>query len=120
MSETVNSDSWETSGTVIRKTDAPAPELSYNIGNALHRLDRFEEATVAAAAALSEAAEPALFVHAAYAVGSHAFRRGDLEAAREAFVSTLLRDPTDRDAKHNLERVLEQLQEREQEQQGDQ
>ena len=89
--------------------EGPPPELSYNIGNALHRLDRFEEATVASTAAQGAAEDPALFVQAAYAVGSHAFRRGDLEAAREAFVSALLRDPSDGDAKHNLELTLRLL-----------
>ena len=89
--------------------DGSPPELSYNIGNALHRLDRFEEATVASTAAMNAAEEPALFVRSAYALGSHAFRRGDLEAAREAFVSALLRDPSDRDAKHNLELTLRLL-----------
>ena len=50
-----------------------------------------------------------LLAHAAYALGSHAFRRDDLEAAREAWIRVLLRDPSDLDAKHNLELTLRQL-----------
>ena len=100
---------YQGAATSAQTADGSPPELSYNIGNALHRLDRFEEATVASTAAMNAAEEPALFVRAAYAVGSHAFRRGDLEAAREAFVSALLRDPSDRDAKHNLELTLRLL-----------
>ena len=104
---------YQDAAAATQTEDGPPPELSYNIGNALHRLDRLEEATVASTAAstaaLSAAQDPALFVRSAYAVGSHAFRRGDLEAAREAFVSALLRDPTDRDAKHNLELTLRLL-----------
>ena len=83
-----------------------APELQYNIGNSLHRLGRYEEATVASTTAMNAAVEPELFARSAYAVGSHAFRRGDLEAARDALVSALLREPGDADAKHNLEVVL--------------
>ena len=91
-------------------TAAPdAPEPPYNIGNTLHRLGRYEEATVASGAAMSGAADPELFARAAYALGSHAFRRNDLEAARDAWISVLLRDPSDLDAKHNLELALRLL-----------
>ena len=86
-----------------------APEPPYNIGNTLHRLGRYEEATVASTTAMSAAVEPELFTRAAYALGSHAFRRNDLEAAREAWISVLLRDPSDLDAKHNLELTLRLL-----------
>ena len=86
-----------------------APEPPYNIGNTLHRLERYEEATVASTAAMSAALDPVLFTRAAYALGSHAFRRNDLEAAREAWISVLLRDPADLDAKHNLELTLRLL-----------
>ena len=86
-----------------------APEPPYNIGNTLHRLGRYEEATVASTTAMNAAVEPELFTRAAYALGSHAFRRNDLEAAREAWISVLLRDPSDLDAKHNLELTLRLL-----------
>ena len=85
------------------------PEIDYDIGNALHRLERYEEATAASRAAMATAEDPALWARAAYAAGNHAFRRGDLEAAREAYVGVLLRDPGDRDAKHNLELALRLL-----------
>ena len=86
-----------------------APEPPYNIGNTLHRLERYEEATVASAAAMNATTDPELFTRAAYALGSHAFLRNDLEAAREAWISVLLRDPSDLDAKHNLELTLRLL-----------
>ena len=85
------------------------PEIDYDIGNALHRLERFEEATAASRAAMASAEDPALYARAAYAAGNHAFRRGDLEAARDAYTGVLLRDPGDRDAKHNLELTLRLL-----------
>lgn len=86
-----------------------APEPPYNIGNTLHRLGRYEEATVASTTAMNAALDPLLFGRAAYALGSHAFRRNDLEAARDAWISVLLRDPDDPDAKHNLELTLSLL-----------
>lgn len=86
-----------------------APQPPYNIGNTLHRLGRYEEATVASTTAMNAAVDPTLFIRAAYALGSHSFRRNDLEAARDAWISVLLRDPDDPDAKHNLELVLRLL-----------
>ena len=82
------------------------PEISYNIGNTLHQLRRYEEATVASEAAASETADARLLRLATYAIGSHAFRRDALEEARDAFVDVLLRDPQDDDARHNLAIVL--------------
>ena len=52
----------------------------------------------------------ALFRSATYALGSHAFERGALGDARDAFVEVLRRDPTDEDARYNLELVLLALQ----------
>jgi Ca-activated chloride channel family protein len=83
--------------------------LAYDRGNALHRLERYDEATDAAAQAANETEDLALAAEAAYALGSHAFRAGRLEAAREAFVTALLRDPEDADARANLEIVLRVL-----------
>ena len=82
------------------------PEISYNIGNTLHQLRRYEEATVASEAAATETDDARLLRLATYAIGSHAFRRDALEEARDAFVDVLLRDPKDDDARHNLEIVL--------------
>lgn len=86
-----------------------APEPPYNIGNTLHQLGRYEEATVASTTAMTASVDPLLFSRAAYALGSHAFQRNDLEAARDAWISVLLRDPSDADAKHNLELALRLL-----------
>lgn len=86
-----------------------APEPPYNIGNTLHQLGRYEEATVASTTAMTASIDPLLFSRAAYALGSHAFQRNDLEAARDAWISVLLRDPSDADAKHNLELALRLL-----------
>jgi Ca-activated chloride channel family protein len=82
------------------------PIVAYDAGNTLHRLRRFEEATSASAFAAATTEDSALYRNATYALGSHAFERGALEAARDAFTEVLRRDPTDEDARFNLELVL--------------
>ena len=98
----------EAAGDASDAAETPPP-VGYNIGNTLHRLERYEEATVATTAAMDATSDSALLTRAAYAVGNHAFKRGDLEAARLAYIGVLLRDPGDVDAKHNLELVLRLL-----------
>ena len=95
-----------------RRAGEMAPDdaaITYDIGTTLHRLRRFEEAASASAAAAAQTDDATLLQRATYAVGSHAFRRDALEEAREAFISVLLRDPDDDDARHNLELVLQAL-----------
>jgi tetratricopeptide (TPR) repeat protein len=82
------------------------PTVAYDTGNALHRLRRFEEATAASAAAAFGAEDRDLQQRAIYALGSHAYRRGALEEARDAFTSVLRSSPDDDDARHNLELIL--------------
>ncbi len=98
----------EAAGEPSESGEAPPP-VDYNIGNTLHRLERYEEATVATTAALNATDDPVLVARSTYAAGNHAFLRGDLEAARLAYIAVLLRDPGDIDAKHNLELVLRLL-----------
>lgn len=82
------------------------PVIDYNAGNTLHQLRRFEEASVASQQAMRGATDRMLLQQATYALASHAFRRGALEDARDAFVAVLRSDPEDDDARHNLELVL--------------
>ncbi len=92
------------------------PAVTYNRGNTLHSLGRFEEASVVSLAAVAALTDGPLREWARYALGNHAYRRGDLAAAREAYVAVLRADPADEDARHNLELVLLQQREREAEQ----
>jgi Ca-activated chloride channel family protein len=85
------------------------PIVDYNIGNTLDRLGRFDEALTASRSAAQEAdrnGDGETYVFATYAAGNHAFATNALEQARDAYIDTLLRDPGDADAKHNLEIVL--------------
>lgn len=99
--------------TAYREAKSIAPDdatIDYNLGNALHRLDRFEEAAAASKAAINRAADAITVRYATYALGNHALRRNALAEARDAYITVLQRDPADDDARHNLEIVLRALQ----------
>ncbi len=83
-------------------------QLSVNAGNALYRLQEHSRALADyGVAARSEDAKVRL--HAHYGRGSALFRQGKLDEARDAFKDALRADPTDRDAKFNIE-VIDHLQ----------
>jgi tetratricopeptide (TPR) repeat protein len=66
-----------------------------------------------------ESGDPELVSKGWYNLGNALYRQQQLQEALEAYKQSLRADPSDADAKHNLERVLEQMQEQEQEQGGE-
>jgi tetratricopeptide (TPR) repeat protein len=100
---------------------AEVPEsgvLRFNDGNALYRSDEYAQAMEAYERAI-ETGDPRLAGAAWYNLGNALYRQQQLEPSLEAYKQALRLDPGDVDAKHNLERVLEQMQQQ-QEQQNDQ
>jgi Ca-activated chloride channel family protein len=93
------------------------PLLSFNVASALSRLGRHEEAIAAYEAA---AADPQLEAEALYGAANSLFQMGKLPEAAELYKRSLRIDPNDEDAKHNLERVNELLEQMEQQQQEQQ
>ena len=89
------------------------PELSFNVGNALHRLGRFERAVAETQRALPPTTT-ALGATTYYALGNHFLALDRLGQAFDAYRNALLLDPDDADAKHNLELTLFLLQQPEQ------
>jgi len=95
-----------------RRASEAAPDevaVGYNLANALYALRRYEEAGVAAeesAVAAVELGDAEIALLTRYTLGNTAFRRTEMEAARDAYQAVLRIDPTDRDAKANLELVL--------------
>ena len=69
-------------------------------------MERFLEA--------AENGDPALSSASWYNLGNALYRQQQLQESLEAYKQALRANPADLDAKHNLERVLEQLQEQEQ------
>ena len=102
--------------------DAPdSPIIRFNDGNALYQGQDYESALESFRAAV-ESGDPQLAAAAWYNLGNTLYRQGALPESLEAFKHALRADPADVDAKHNLERVLEQMQQQQQEpqqQQGD-
>jgi Ca-activated chloride channel family protein len=95
------------------------PELSYNAGNTLHRLQRFDRAIAETQRALPPTTIE-LGAATYFALGNHYFAQQDLENAFESYKSALLLDPDDGDAKWNLELVLFLMNQQQQPPQGQQ
>ncbi len=93
--------------------------LQYNRGTALYHQQRFEEAEEALSAAAGAAGEE-LSQDAHYNLGNARFAAGDLEGAIEAYKQALRLDPSDGEAKWNLELAQQRLDEQQQQQQQDQ
>ncbi len=80
-------------------------ELHYNAGNAIHRLEQYDRALDETRQALVSP-DSGLLAQSYYSVGNHYFRQQRLADALEAYKNALVQDPTDFDAKYNLEVVL--------------
>ena len=98
------------------RQDPGSPLIRFNEGNALYQTQEFERALEAYRDAL-ESGDSALAPGAWYNLGNSLFRQQQLDASLEAYKQALRIDPGDTDAKHNLERVLEQMEEQDQQQQ---
>lgn len=101
---------------------AAAPEsgpIRFNDGNALYRGEDYDRAVEAYQSAL-ETGDPALESAAWYNLGNALYRQQQLQESLDAFKQSLRLNPADTDAKHNLERVLEELQQQQDQQQQDQ
>jgi len=102
------------------------PTLSYNVGNAQYRLNRFEEARqnfLAAAERLDKAESPqdrALKASALYNAGNASFRQDDLQGAVTHYEEALKHAPDDAQITDNLAFVRKQLEQQQQQQQENQ
>ena len=89
--------------------DAPEdPRIHYNIGNALYRERKYDEAMQSYSNSQIVPDEQ-LRSRAAYNQGNVWFRQNRLDRAAESYQRALELDPTDRDAKFNLELVQKML-----------
>lgn len=96
--------------------EAPdSPVIRFNDGSALYQgqdwagaLDAFGDAV--------ESGDPRLLSDAWYNLGNAFYRAGQLDRSLEAYKQALRANPGDMDAKHNLERVLQQQQQNQQQQ----
>lgn len=88
----------------------------FNAGDALYRMENYRDGALEF---LRSSASDADSVKAMsyYNLGNTMFKAGDLQSAVEAYKRSLLLDPEDLDAKHNLELALKMRDQQEQQQQ---
>jgi Ca-activated chloride channel family protein len=94
--------------------EAPGkPELLYNLGNALAKQKKYEPAIQSLRQATGKA-DHGLQASSWYNLGNALYESGNLPDAAQAFVQSLRANPSDRDAKRNLELALRRLKEQKQ------
>ena len=92
-----------------------APELHFNVGDALYKQGSVEEAAAAFQKAI-ESGDSGLGGKAYYNLGNSFYRQQTFDQAIGAYEKALELDPEDLESKVNLEMALEKLQEQQQQQ----
>ncbi|MEM7114843.1 MAG: VWA domain-containing protein [Chloroflexota bacterium] len=113
---------YETAVSAYLDAENKAPELAeptYNIANTYYRQGGYEEAQSFLAASLERARET-VAQWGFFNRGNAAYQLGDAETAVSAYKDALRHDPSDLDAKHNLELALQLLQDQQAQQQQEQ
>jgi Ca-activated chloride channel homolog len=93
------------------------PRLNYNLGSSYYKQEKFQEALQDYTHAALENSDPQLKKNSLYNSGNALFKMGKLQEAEEAYKKVLTLDPSDMDAKFNLEFVREQLKKKEEQKQ---
>ena len=93
------------------------PRLNYNRGSSYYKQEKFQEALQDYTHAALENSDPQLKKNSLYNSGNTLFKMGKLQEAEAAYKKVLTLDPSDMDAKFNLEFVREQLKKKEQQKQ---
>jgi len=92
----------------VLEPDATA--IHYNLGNALFRLGRYQDAARELELVMIDR-KPERRANAMYNLGNVAFKAGQLDPAIKAYAGALAINPNDRQAKQNLEFCLKKKQE---------
>jgi tetratricopeptide (TPR) repeat protein len=102
-----------------RSTTQERPEITYNLGNALIKQKKYDQALQSLRQAVSKG-DQGLQVNSWYNAGNALFDMGNFKDSAQAYIQALRLNPADRDAKHNLELALKKLHEQEKQQQDQQ
>jgi len=97
-----------------------APIVHFNIGDALYKKRKYEEALQAYQKALQKSDNPQLQAQAYYNSGNTYFRLNKWPESLQAYQEALKLNPNDQDAKYNLEYVRAKIKENAQKQPQDQ
>jgi Ca-activated chloride channel family protein len=91
----------------------------FNAGDALYRMGKYDEGAMQFFRATKSQAE-SVAAMGYYNLGNTFYQKGDMQSAAEAYRRSLLMNPDDEDAKHNLEVVMRLIEEQPQQDQQDQ
>jgi len=89
------------------------PEVLYNLGNSLIKQKKYSQGVQSLRQSVNKG-DKALRENSWYNTGNALFEAGRFKDSAEAFVQSLKLDPSDKDAKHNLELALLKLKEQQQ------
>jgi len=89
------------------------PELLYNLGNSLIKQNRYDQATQSLHQAIGKG-NKGIQQNSWYNIGNALFSQGNFKDSAQAYIQALRINPTDRDAKHNLELALQKIQQQNQ------
>lgn len=81
----------------------------YNLGNTLYKKQQLQESTEAFDKLAAESKSLAMIQHSYYNKGVALTRSNKLEESIEAYKKAVVLDPTDADARHNLQKALLEL-----------
>jgi len=84
------------------------PEILYNLGNSLIKQNKYDQGIQSLRQSMSKG-DKEIKERSWYNAGNALFLAGKFKDAAEAYVQALRLDPSDRDAKHNLEMALVKL-----------
>lgn len=91
-----------------REKQPDNPALTYNLANSQYKANKFEEA-LRAYSQSANSSDASLKQKSYYNLGNTLFRLGKLDESAQAYKTALKIDPSDMDAKFNLEFVREQI-----------
>ncbi len=92
----------------VQVKNPDAPEVLYDLGTALYKVDSFQESAKDLEAAAAKSQDPELKAQTLYNYGNAQYRLGNFDKAIESYKKALALDPKDKDAKYNLEFLQKQ------------
>ena len=95
------------------------PKALFNLASAEYQTGKYPEAAKGFEEVLNRAKDAALKQKALYNLGNTAYRQGNLQASADYYRKSLEVNPSDADAKQNLEFVLKELEKQQQQKKDD-
>lgn len=92
----------------VQVKNPDAPEVLYNLGTTLYKVNSYQESAKDLESSASKTQDPKLKTQALYNYGNTQYRLGNFEKAIDAYKKVLELDPADKDAKYNLEFLQKQ------------